>query len=59
MILPEGYFRDKEIHFEGKSIWSGNDVNPDFFDTGFEVAKLDREERKIIRELIDQVGFND
>ncbi|NOR10642.1 MAG: PilZ domain-containing protein [Desulfovibrionaceae bacterium] len=59
MVLPEGYFPDKEIHFEGKSIWSGNDVNPDFFDTGFEVSNLDRDERRVIRELIDEVGFND
>ena len=59
MILPEGYFAEKEIHFEGKSVWSGNDINPDFFDTGFEVANLDKAERKIIRKLIDEVGFND
>lgn len=57
--LPEGYFQQGEIHFEGKSLWSTNDVNPDFYDTGFEVTSLSKEERKIIREMIDKIGFND
>ncbi|MCB2184274.1 MAG: PilZ domain-containing protein [Desulfobulbaceae bacterium] len=58
LILPEGYFNQREIHFEGKSLWSSNDVNPDFFDTGFEVTSLSTEERKIIRKMIEQIGFN-
>ncbi|MBI5557470.1 MAG: PilZ domain-containing protein [Deltaproteobacteria bacterium] len=58
LILPEGYFKENEIHFEGESLWSSNDVNPDFFDTGFAVTSLSLEERKIMRKLIDQIGFN-
>lgn len=58
MMLPEGYFHTREIHFNAQSIWSSNDVNPDFYDTGFEVINLDREQRKIIRQLIELVGFN-
>jgi len=57
--LPESYFKENEIHFEGKTLWSSNDVNPDFFDTGFEVTSLSLEERKILRKLIEQLGFND
>jgi len=59
MVLPQGYFRVDELHFEAKSVWSANDVNPDFFDTGFEVLNLSREERKIIRKLIEHIGFNE
>ena len=58
MVVPESYFRESEIYFEGKSVWSSNDINPDFFDTGFEVTSLSIEERKIIRKLIEQTGFN-
>jgi len=58
LMLPEGYFQEREIHFEGKSLWSSNDINPDFFDTGFEVTSLSTEERKIIRKMIEQIGFN-
>lgn len=59
MNLPDGYFKEKQIHFEGKSVWSGNDVNPDFYDTGFEVPKMNRDARKTIIKLITWLGFND
>ncbi|MBU0731087.1 MAG: PilZ domain-containing protein [Proteobacteria bacterium] len=60
MELPEGYFEEKTLHFEAKCLWSTNDVNPDFFDAGFELTKgLDRMTRDILLGLIDQLGFND
>jgi len=59
MMLPEGYFDDHFIHFEARSLWSANDVNPDFFDTGFEVPFMDVEARKTILKLIHETGFND
>lgn len=58
LMLPSGYFKESEIHFEAKSLWSSNDVNPDFYDTGFEVTSLSTEERKIMRKLVEQIGFN-
>ena len=59
MTLPEGYFKENVIHFEGRALWSGNDVNPDFYDTGFEVANLAKDVRKIIIKLINWLGFNE
>jgi hypothetical protein len=59
IILPEEYHGEKELVFEARSIWSANDINPDFYDTGFEVPLLGLEERKVIRRLIERVGFND
>lgn len=59
MTLPEGYFREKVIHFQGRALWSGNDVNADFYDTGFEVPDLDKEVRTIIIKLINWLGFNE
>ncbi len=59
MVLPEGYFAEKVISFAAKSMWSSNDINPDFFDTGFEVEELPIDARKIILSLIHQLGFND
>ncbi len=58
LMLPGGYFKENEIHFEAQSLWSSNDVNPDFYDTGFEVTSLSTAERKIIRKLVEQIGFN-
>ena len=59
MLLPEGYFKEKVLHFEGRALWSGNDVNPDFYDTGFDVPHLNKEIRKIIIKLINWLGFNE
>ena len=59
MILPEGYFKENVVHFEGLTKWCGNDVNPDFYDAGIEVINLDKEVRKIVIKLITWLGFND
>ncbi len=59
MMLPEGYFDDRFLHFDARSLWSANDINPDFYDTGFEVPFLDAEARKTILRLIGELDFND
>lgn len=59
MTLPEGYFDEKVLTFEAKSMWSGNDVNPDFFDTGFMAPDLDPKAKETITDLVNQLGFND
>lgn len=59
MTLPEDYFEDKVLTFEAKSLWSGNDVNSDFFDTGFSASSLNTKAKETITELVKQLGFND
>ena len=59
MTLPEGYFEDKELFFTAESLWSSNDVNPDFYDTGFAVPDLNSRAREIIVDLVNQLSFND
>ena len=59
MQLPEDYFDEKVLRFEATSQWSSNDVNPDFFDTGFRVTWKDKRAREIIAGLVEQFGFND
>ncbi|MBU0483277.1 MAG: PilZ domain-containing protein [Proteobacteria bacterium] len=59
MMLPEGYFKHKLLKFECESQWCKNDVNPDFFVTGFAVKDVDLEAKEIILKLIKQLGFND
>jgi len=59
MMLPEGYFKEKVVHFDAVSRWSNNDVNPDFWDTGFEVKPLEMRARQIIMKLVNLIGFND
>ena len=57
--LPEGLYALKTIVMKGKTLWSRPDVNPDFHVTGFEVPRLGAEERKAVRQLIEQTAFND
>ena len=59
MMLPEGYFAQKDLYFEAQSLWSSNDINPDFYDTGFSVPKMDTAAQNIIRDLVSQISFND
>ncbi len=57
--LPEGLYSLTTIVMTGKTLWSRPDINPDFYVTGFEVPRLGAEERKVVRELIEQAAFND
>ncbi|MEW6221389.1 MAG: PilZ domain-containing protein [Thermodesulfobacteriota bacterium] len=59
MILPEEFAGRTHLVFEAKSVWSGKDINPDFYDTGFEVANLSLAAKRYIQGLIEQMGFND
>lgn len=59
MMLPEGYFKEKMVRFDAVSCWSNNDVNPDFWDTGFKVQPLEMRARQIIMKLVNLIGFND
>lgn len=59
MMLPEGYFSQKDLYFEAKSMWSSNDINPDFYDTGFAAPELDPAAQNIILDLVSQISFND
>jgi len=59
MTLPEDYFEEKILRFEATSRWCTNAVNPDFYDTGFQVEKLDRDTIDIIMKLIQALGFSD
>ncbi len=46
------------VNFDARSIWCRNDVNPDLYDTGFELIDLAEETVEEISELIDDIGFN-
>lgn len=59
MRLPEDYFDEKTLRFEATSLWSTNDVNPDFYDTGFTVVGMDKRAKDIVSGLVGQFGFND
>ncbi|MEW5818537.1 MAG: PilZ domain-containing protein [Spirochaetota bacterium] len=59
MDLPQAVEGKKEIQFDCQSLWCKNDVNPDFYDTGFKFVNISDNARKIITELINTFFFRD
>jgi len=59
MIMPEEYCPEREVLFTATSTWCREDVNPDFYATGFTTPHLEEKTRRLFMILINQVGFND
>jgi len=59
MGLPKEIKKSKEITFDAKSLWCKKDINPDFYDTGFELLDVPREVVEIIKRLIRDFQFQD
>jgi hypothetical protein len=59
MLLPSGIYGRDHLDFEAESRWSKRDINPDFFDTGFQFTLIDPKDQEIINHLIEEYGFND
>ena len=59
MIVPEEYCPEGGVNFSATSTFSAQDINPDFYATGFTTLDLDKKNRRVFMILINQVGFND
>ncbi|MEJ2053112.1 MAG: PilZ domain-containing protein [Calditrichaceae bacterium] len=59
MKLPDDIGQKKDIYFDAKCIWSGKDVNSDFFANGFEILNLDESALHTIENIINEYGFED
>jgi hypothetical protein len=59
MILPKEIFGKEQITFDAISKWADKDVNPSFYDTGFQLLEISDENRLIVTQLIEDFGFND
>jgi hypothetical protein len=59
MVLPNQPRRAKILEFEATTKWCRRDVNPDFWDTGFETTTLSRKQMIAIETLVEDYGFRD
>ncbi|MBA3014146.1 MAG: PilZ domain-containing protein [Proteobacteria bacterium] len=59
MVMPEEYCPEREVHFTATSSWCSEDINPDFYATGFHCPDLEENTRRLFMILINQIGFND
>lgn len=48
---------NKQIIVEGETVWSDNDINPDFYATGIKFTKLDMYNRDVIGKFIEKYRF--
>lgn len=55
--LPETIRGRTDITFDAESIWCKKDVNPDFYDTGFRLLTVSREDVALIEVLIQTYSF--
>lgn len=59
MSLPDEGDKSKSHEFEARSMWSSNDVNPQFYDTGFRVIRATEEHLDLMEYLVEHYGFRD
>ena len=58
VALPDDRYGVEVLCFNAIARWSKPGVNPDYLVSGFEIIRLGAWERKIVRKLVDQFGFN-
>lgn len=57
MVLPEKIMGKNEILFDAQSLWSKQSINPNFYDTGFRLSKISKQDIAIIKHLIYDFSF--
>ena len=57
--LPENFVNKNELVFTANSRWCGPDINPEFFDVGYQFANVTDEDGQIIQTIIEKYGFKD
>ncbi len=55
-VPKEGGSRQR-ISLEAESLWSGQDINPDFYDTGFRIQNIGTQTLLQMQLLIDEFKF--
>jgi len=55
--VPKENAPRQRIHLEAESLWSGRDVNPDFYDTGFRLQNISTQSLLQLQLLIEEFKF--
>ena len=59
MVLPAEILGKEQLHFDARCVRCQKDINPDFFNIGFQLQKVVRNHFLVIEQLIDDLGFRD
>jgi PilZ domain len=57
--LPESFTQKQELVFNANSRWCAPDINPEFFDVGYQFVNVSEDDRKIIQSIIEKYGFKE
>lgn len=55
--VPKESASRQRIHLEAESLWTGKDVNPDFYDTGFRILNISTQALLQLQLLIEEFKF--
>lgn len=55
--VPKENGARQRLELEVESLWSGRDVNPDFYDTGFRIQNINTQALLQLKLLIDELQF--
>ena len=56
--LPEDLKGYKELSFKARSCWSGKDVNPNYYASGYHIDEIEPEGETVIALIIHHYGYN-
>lgn len=59
MALPAGVAQRDRVDFSAQVAWSNNDVNPEFYDTGFRNLEVDPVDREALVRLMEEFDLQD
>ena len=59
MELSSEIANKRFLEFESKSLWCRRDIDPSFYNTGFELINIADEDRAIIERIVNAYGFRD
>jgi hypothetical protein len=57
--LPDGFAGKRTLAFNARSRWCQADLDPLFYNTGFELSNIDPEDVAIIQNIVAAFGFRD
>ncbi len=57
--LPDNFVKKNELVFTANSRWCAPDINPEYFDVGYQFANVSEEDRHIIQAIIEKYGFKE
>ncbi len=57
--LPDDFNLKRTILFDATTRWCQPDVDPNFYNTGFQLSNISTEDIGIIQNIVDTFGFRD